>query len=232
MIKLIPPFEAVSPFARRRWWWTRWLDRWAAKRVLRAMIGKTDNMLSVRWLGQLIWQCPLDAWVIQEVIGALQPDVIVETGTFLGGSAYYYAGLCELLGHGQVISIDISPKGTIAHPRITYIQGSSVDPAIVAPVRAAMGRADRVLVILDSDHSERHVLAELEAYALGVPIGSYILIQDACIDTFDIFKVARPGPTGAIRQFMAAHPQFVRDRELEERYVMTVHPGGWWRRVS
>jgi cephalosporin hydroxylase len=230
-MSLIPSFEARSPFARRRWWWTRQIDRWAAKRVLRAMIGKTDNMLSVRWLGQQIWQCPLDAWVIQEVIGELRPDLIVETGTFFGGSAYYYAGLCELLGHGHVISIDCAPKATIPHPRIRYITGSSVDPAIVAQVGEVMGSADRLLVILDSDHSEPHVLAELQAYAPWVPVGSYILIQDACIDTFEIFKIARPGPAGAIRRFMAANLQFVRDIELEERYVMTVHPWGWWQRV-
>jgi cephalosporin hydroxylase len=231
-MKFIPPLESRSPFARRRWWWTRWLDRWAAKRVLRAMIGKTDNMLSVRWLGQPIWQCPMDAWVIQEVIGELRPDVIVETGTFLGGSAYYYAGLCELLGHGEVISIDINPKGTIAHPRITYVNGSSIDPEIVAQVGQKLRSAACALLILDADHSQPHVFAELKAYAPAMPVGSYILIQDACIDTFEIFKADRPGPAGAIHQYMAANPQFVRNRELEERYVMTFHPWGWWQRVS
>jgi hypothetical protein len=122
-------------------WVARYLDQRASRRVLQAIIMKTNDVETVRWLGQPIWQYPLDAWIIQEVVGELKPDIVVETGTYLGGSAYFFACLCDLLGQGEVISIDIAARGTIPHPRITYLQGSSTDPAIVGSVAQRIPKA-------------------------------------------------------------------------------------------
>lgn len=211
-----------------------YLDRLAARRVLEAMIRRTHNFEATRWLDRPIWQFPLGAWVIQEFIGTTRPDVIVETGTYRGGSAYFYACLCDLLEHGEVISIDIAPRGTVPHPRITYVQRSSVDRGTVAYVadRLRLAGADSVLVVLDSDHSEDHVRRELEAYAPLVPVGSYLHVQDGCIDELPSLKADRPGPKRAIRAFLAAHPEFVRDTEIEYRYVLSFHPCGWLKRIA
>jgi cephalosporin hydroxylase len=223
-----------SPFARPNNRLTRALDRWAARRVLRAMIGKTENLFTVRWLGKQMWQCPIDAWVMQEVISEQRPDLIIETGTFMGGSAYYFGCLCELLNHGEVISIDIAARETIPHPRVTYIADSSVSDRVITQLKDHIEQiqARKILIVLDSDHSEAHVSQELELYSKLVPVGCYLMVQDACIDEYAVFAVDRPGPGPAIRKFLAHQTQFVRDRELENRYVVTFHPMGWLRRVA
>ena len=209
-----------------------YLDRAASRRVLQALIRRTNDVDTVRWLGRQTWQYPLDAWVIQEAISELRPDIIVETGTHRGGSAFFYASLFDLLGHGEVVTIDIDAKETIPHPRITYLTGSSTDSALISEVEARIGSIEgkRALVILDSDHSQEHVAAELEAYAPLVPVGSYIHVQDGCIDELPVFGKHK-GPKRAAQGFLEVHPEFERDTQLERRYVMTAHPYGWLRRT-
>jgi cephalosporin hydroxylase len=208
------------------------LDERAIRRVMQAFVRHTSDAQTVEWLGRQIWQYPMDAWLIQEVISTLRTELVVETGTYRGGSAFFYATIFDLLGHGQVVTIDIDALETIPHDRITYLSGSSVDPAVVARVRELAGATEsgRVLVVLDSDHSAPHVRAELEAYADIVPIGSYIHVQDGCIDELPIFGKIE-GPRAASKDFLREHPEFVRDLELERRFLMTGHPWGWLRRV-
>jgi cephalosporin hydroxylase len=212
----------------------QFIDRHAANRVLEAMIAKTNDVETVTWLGRPIWQYPLDAWLVQEMIAQLQPDLIVETGTCLGGSAFFFGSLCDLMGRGEVISIDIAARGTMPHPRVTYIAGSSTDQAIVSRVaeRIQTIAAKSVLIMLDSDHSEAHVRQELESYSALIPVGSYFYVQDGCIDELQCFQDGRPGPVAAVKSFLSAHPEFMRDTEAEFRYVMTAHPYGWLKRIS
>ena len=126
--------------------------------------------------GQPVLKCPLDLWLYQEILHALRPAVIVETGTAFGGSALYLASICDLLGTGRVITIDIAnrPKRPV-HSRISYVTGSSVDPEIVERVRTDVGSESPVMVLLDSDHGRDHVLAEIEAYAPLITRGSYLI---------------------------------------------------------
>ncbi len=78
------------------------------------------------------------------------------------------------------------------HPRITYLGGrSSTDPDVVAEVRAR-AEGKRTLVILDSDHSQAHVEAELAEYAPLVPVGCYVIVEDSNIG--QIRKDLLPGP--------------------------------------
>lgn len=210
-----------------------YLDRRAARRVLESIIAKTNDVKTVHWLGRPIWQYPLDLWIIQEMIAEQKPDLVVETGTHLGGSAYFFANICDLLDHGQIISIDIAAQGTMPHPRITYVQSSSTDPAIIRRVANRIREigARKILIMLDSDHSEQHVRQELEVYAPLVPVGSFIHVQDGCIDELRCLQDGRPGPVPAVKSFLNDHPQFIRDTGVELRYVMTAHPYGWLRRV-
>ena len=141
--------------------------------------------------------------------------------------------MCDLLQHGEVISIDSAPEETILHPRVSYYTGSSAAPDIVARVKKRLQeqRAGSALIILDSDHTSDYVRRELEAYAPLVPLGSLIHVQDGCIDELPCFRFARPGPKHGIKAFLKAHPEFIRDIELERRYAMTFHPYGWLKRV-
>lgn len=199
----------------------------------RSLIRKTSNFGSTTWLGHPIWQNLLDLWTIQETIAEVRPTLLVETGTNRGGSSMFYAHLFDLLGRGEVITIDVEKMHDLTHPRITHLLGSSTSSEIVEEVRARAARsvAGNVLVILDSDHSAAHVSAELEAYASLVTPGSYCLVQDGVIDTLGAFRRYRPGPLPAIRDFVRNHPEFVIDEERCQRYLITHHPAGWLKRV-
>ncbi len=207
------------------------------RRLDRAAVGRAHDVLyesdawtEATWLGAQALKNPLDLWIYQEIVVETKPELIVETGTYRGGSALYLASLCDLLGRGEVVSIDIEPMRDDypEHPRITYLAGrSSTDPAVVEEVRArAEGRA--ILVILDSDHSQGHVEAELAAYASLVPVGCYLIVEDSNIG--QIRKDLMPGPLEAIENFLAGTDEFVIDR-AREKFLITFNPSGYLRRV-
>ncbi|HZN36321.1 MAG TPA: CmcI family methyltransferase [Pirellulaceae bacterium] len=203
----------------------------AAEAFFADLVRKTDNFGRITWLGQPIWQNVLDLWTIQETIAEIRPELLIECGTNRGGSSLFFAHLMDLLGQGLIITIDVEKMHKLSHPRITYLLGSSTAPEIVAEVQArASGTRGPVLVILDSDHSEAHVAAELAVYAPLVTRGSYCLVQDGVIDTLPMMAGARPGPLPAIDQFVAAHPEFEIDHERCERFIVSHHPRGWLRR--
>ena len=203
------------------------------------------------WLGRPIIQYPQDIVAMQELIWAVQPDVIVETGIAHGGSLILYASLLELNAacggpqDARVVGVDIDIRAhnraaIEAHPmsrRITMIEGSSLDPAVIARVAdAAMGRG-RVLVCLDSNHTHAHVLAELEAYAPLTSVGSYCVVFDTIIEDLPagIFpdRPWGPGdnPRTAVREYLESHPEFEIDRRMEDKLLVTVAPGGYLQRI-
>jgi cephalosporin hydroxylase len=167
------PLSSAEAFAEISRVWLK--SGWYAKHVY-----------SFTWLGRPIIQLPEDLVRIQEVIYRIRPEVVIETGIAHGGSLVFYASLLKLLGGGQAIGVDVEIRphnraAIEAHelfPLITLIEGSSTAPAVIDQVRAHVGAGKRVLVILDSDHTKRHVLAELEAYAPLVSVGSYIIATD------------------------------------------------------
>ena len=218
------------------------LARWGYRRFLSApvrwlffhdLIAQTNNFSSAKWLGQPIWQNVLDLWVIQETISEIKPALLIECGTNRGGSSLFYAHLFDLIGQGQVVTVDVEKMHDLSHPRITYLIGSSTSPGTVAAIRALVERATGpVMVVLDSDHHEEHVRAELECYAPLVTPGSYCLVQDGVIDSLFIFRQDRPGPVPAIVRFLQDHPEFTVDDERSKRFLITHHPKGWLRRTS
>lgn len=212
----------------------RWFDdRVVRKLGLSAFDRRTDNARTVRWFGHDIRQNPADAWTLQEIITDRQVDFVVECGTLRGGSAFYLASLLDLLGRGEVVSIDVAPEATVPHPRITYLTGSSTDAAIVDDVRGRIGSAGarEPLVILDSDHSADHVLAELRMWAGVVPVGGYIVVQDGVVDELRRFRRDRPGPLVAIERFLTEDDRFVVDEERSGKLLFHYSPKGCLRRV-
>lgn len=197
----------------------------------RELLNKTRNFEHTTWLGHPIWQNTLDLWTIQETIAEVRPSLLIETGTNRGGSSLFYAHLLDLLGHGEIITIDLGKLHGLSHPRITYLFGSSTSDDVVAKVRERVaGCTGPVMVILDSDHAEAHVRRELECYAGFVTSGSYCLVQDGVIDVMDVMRAGRPGPLPAIEQFLASTSDFTLDTERCERFLITHHPKGWLRR--
>lgn len=204
----------------------------AAETFFTDLIRHTNNFGRITWLGQPIWQNVLDLWTIQETIAEVRPSLLVECGTNRGGSSLFYAHLLDLLGGGEIVTIDVERMHSLTHPRITYLLGSSTAPEIVAQVRERAARASGpIFVILDSDHSQAHVAAELAAYAPLVTSGSYCLVQDGVIDTLPMMTGARPGPLPAIDEFAAAHPEFAIDHDRCQRFLISHHPRGWLKRL-
>lgn len=200
---------------------------------------RRQTWLNTRFLGTGILKNPLDLWIYQELLHEVQPDVIIETGTKYGGSASYLARLCDLMGKGRVITVDIQlPPHTTEemmpkHPRISYVRGSSTDPVTVDQVKQQIQPDDTVVVILDSDHERKHVYAELQAYADLVRPGSYVIVEDTCIDAGVITKFPShyEGPLPAVMDFLADRKDFEIDKS-REKFFFTKNPSGYLRRIS
>jgi cephalosporin hydroxylase len=211
--------------------WARTGRRPVARIYRNDLIDKTDNFARTTWLGTPILQNVLDLWTIQETISEVRPALLIEIGTYVGGSALFYAHLMDLLGHGRVLTIDVARLHSLDHPRIEFVQGDSVSDPVVGRARAAADEAGGpVMVILDGDHSRDHVARELELYAPLVTPGSLLLSQDGVVDESPFFREFRPGPRAANREFLRRHPEFEHDRERNDRFLVTYHPLGWLRR--
>lgn len=203
------------------------------------------------WLGRPVIQLPEDMIRIQEVIYRVKPDVIIETGVAHGGSLIYYASLCKATDCGRVIGIDIEIRphnrsAIKAHPLASYItlvEGSSVAPEVVSRVKGMIRPNERVLVLLDSNHTKAHVLAELNAYAPLVSADSYIVATDGIMAAV----AGRPGskpswhwdnPSEAARDFAAAHPEFILEEprflfnEGKIKQQLTHWPSAYLRRAA
>jgi cephalosporin hydroxylase len=211
-----------------------------------------DNkyVYSFTWMGRPIIQLPDDLVRLQEVIYALKPDVIIETGIAHGGSLIFYASLCKAMERGRVIGIDIeirphNRKAIEAHelfPLITLIEGSSIESAVVEKVKSLVRPDDRVLVLLDSCHTKAHVLAELNAYSPLVSKGSYLVAMDGIMEEMAGAPRTEPdwtwnNPRQAVLEFVQANTDFVIEEPplpFNEGSItarVTYWPGGFIKRV-
>jgi cephalosporin hydroxylase len=186
---------------------------------------------NTRWLGCPVLKCPLDLWVYQEILFETKPDLIIETGTYDGGSAYFLATLCDYLNRGSIITIDIDAKpNRPQHPRIQYWTASSVAAETTEKVRrAAEGR--QVMVILDSDHSQKHVARELAIYSELVSKGNYLIVEDTNLNGHPANPEHGPGPMEALDEFLKTDTRYRIDAS-REKFLMTCNPRGYLKRVA
>jgi cephalosporin hydroxylase len=183
------------------------------------------------WLGVEMEKYPTDLYVYQEIIYETKPDVLIEAGTYRGGSAYYYASLFDLLRRGRVITMDIEDQpDKPKHPRIEYLLLSSVSDEAVRHIRAEIKPEERVMVSLDSNHTAEHVFKELQIYAPMVSKGCYLVVEDTDINGHPVNPHFGPGPMEALNRFLAVNHDFEPDRS-RERVLLTVSPRGYLRRV-
>lgn len=186
--------------------------------------------MDTRWLGVLVFKNPFDLLIYQEIIHEVRPSLIVECGSNSGGSALFFATLCDLVGNGKVVSIDIEAKLRPSHSRLSYLTGSSVDPQIIGRVRDMVRPGDSVLMSLDSDHTKAHVLAEMRAYGPLVTVGSYMVVEDGNVNGHPVHPGHGPGPAEAIAEFLASDNTFAQDR-TREKFFMTFNPGGYLKKT-
>lgn len=180
----------------------------------------------VFWRGHQVAKCPMDLWVYQEILFETKPELLIETGSNIGGSAYFFASIFDMIGAGQVITVDKDayPNQPV-HPRIGYLTGDSVERDVVVAIRSAAEGQKSVMVVLDSLHTFEHVAMELAAYGNLVTPGCYLVVEDTAVDE----SWRKPAAKAAARDFLLAHSDFAID-ETREKHMMTLNPGGWIRR--
>jgi cephalosporin hydroxylase len=193
------------------------------------------------WLGLPVIQMPTDIIAMQELIWETKPQLIVETGIARGGSLALYATVLQIIGEGTVIGIDIdlrphNRQALTSHPlahRFRLIDGSSTDPTVVQQVRELAQDCERVMVVLDSNHTHEHVLAELEAYGSLVSPGQYLVVADTAIDEIPV-QAHRPrpwapgnSPLSAVNEWRTRHPEFDVDKVLEDKLLISSSRGGY-----
>ena len=208
------------------------VSRWITNRFHKLYYyRRAQTWRNTRWLGTDVLKCPLDLWIYQELLHEVQPDWIIETGTAFGGSASYLASLCDVLGRGQILTIDaLHREGRPQHPRIHYLCGLSTDREVLERVTDTISGARAVLVLLDSDHSYANVLAELRAYHGFVTPGSYCVVEDGNVGGHPVAREFGAGPLEAVRTFLAETDAFEVDR-AREKFYLTFNPSGYLRRV-
>jgi cephalosporin hydroxylase len=210
-------------------------------------VSKFEYSYHFTWMGIPIIQFPQDVMAIQEIIWSVKPDLIIETGVARGGSILFNASMLELIGgDGLVVGIDIdirehNRKEIEAHPmfkRVKMIEGSSVSQDVVTQVRTLAKGKKKILVILDSNHTHEHALAEMELYHDLVSIGSYLLVFDTIIEdmppTFSDGKPWNVGdnPKTAVHEFLKTHSNFIIEKEVQNKLLITVAPDGYLKRIK
>ncbi|MBJ8054168.1 cephalosporin hydroxylase family protein [Bacillus cereus] len=187
---------------------------------------------NTNWLGVPICKLPSDLFLYQEIIYELKPDLIIECGTFHGGSALYLASMLDLIGKGHVLTIDITPQpNRPSHDRITYLTASSVSVSAVQTIFSMRKPEDVILVILDSDHSKEHVSRELLLYKSIVTTGSYIIVEDTCINGNPILPDWGLGPMEAVEEFLAKNNNFIID-ETKHKFFISFNPNGFLKKIK
>ena len=225
--------------------------RKAAKDFMLQSVGARYSF-NFSWMGRPIIQYPQDLVAVQEIIWDVKPDLIIETGVAHGGSAVFFASLLELNAHfggpkdAEVWCVEIdlrthNREALVAHPmypRLRIFDGSSVDEKIALVIAEKAATCQRVMVILDSNHTHEHVLGELNLYAPLVSVGSYCVVFDTVIEDLDgVEFVDRPwgkgnNPKTAVAEFMKTNSDFIVDYAIDEKLLISAAPGGYLKRVK
>jgi cephalosporin hydroxylase len=191
------------------------------------------TLRETHWMGVRMLKNPLDSWIYQELIWRIQPEIILEIGSYIGGSTLYFANLLDLLGKGIVISVDIDrSQFKVEHPRICTITGDSGSPDVERHVfELSLGK--KVMISHDGAHGKEKVLDDLRRYSPLVSVGSYFVVEDGVFDLFSPFEGLggfADGPFDAINEFLKENSCFVPDLECE-RHVFTNNPMGFLKRT-
>ncbi len=194
----------------------------------------SEFIRSVSWMGVPALKMVTDLWIYQEILHRMRPDVVIEIGSHYGGSTLFIANMLDLIGHGEVVSVDISRAVfMVDHPRVTQVTGDSGDPAVVRRV-AEIVAGRTAMVVHDADHSRAAVARDLDLYADFVSPGHYLVIEDAVVDIYSPSRYRLrgigEGPLPAIRDFLARRGDAFTAEPLDQRFVMTASHFGYLRR--
>jgi len=181
-----------------------------------------------RWRGLQVIKTPMDMILYAEMMWECKPDWVIESGTFYGGSAMFFADMLKLTyGKGHVITIDIAPQLTEPHPMVEYIIGSSIDNEIVDRIKKIV-EGEKVMVVLDSDHHTEHVKKEISIYSKIVTVGQYMVVEDSYNPNRGWWA-----PKKAVDWFLKSTEDFIQEKKYDDKYLLnnsTLY--GWLRRIK
>jgi cephalosporin hydroxylase len=183
--------------------------------------------VDAQYANPTITKLPQDLDRYRAVIAADRPEVVVECGTQFGGSACWFAALGV-----DVVTVDIAPQADAAKScsdRITWVVGNSADPSVAGMVRG-FAEGHRVMVVLDSDHSAKHVAAEIRLYGPLVTPGCHLVVEDGICRWLPLFNQSG-SPLDAVEELLAGNPDWIRDEAVEALSPVSMFPGGWWTRA-
>ncbi len=199
------------------------------------------------WFGEPLLNLPQDMFAIQDIIWRTRPEFIIEVGVAWGGGMLFEATLLEMLGGQKVIGIDIfippdlrqrlSSHGKLSE-RLVLIEGSSIAAETLDQVKALLGGSRKVLVILDSYHTHEHVLNELRAYTPFIEKGQYVICGDTVVERIPPqLHRSRPwgpgnNPATAVKEFLSETNRFAVDEKIDQRLLLSCHPGGYLQAVK
>lgn len=198
------------------------------------------------WLGLPFIQMPQDMIATQEIIWETKPDVIIEAGIAWGGSVVFYASLLQLIGKGNVVAVDLNLYDHVADQIMSYpfsnrihlYKGSSTDPSVADKIRSHVTAGQKVMVILDSNHTHQHVLEELRSYGPLVTKGQYLIVSDTIVEDIPAQdhrpRAWGPGdnPKTALRQYMKECRRFEIDPYINDKLMLTYSPEGYCRCIA
>jgi len=181
-------------------------------------------------MGKSAMKFPLDAWIYQEIIHEVQPDVIMEIGNLYGGSTLFLANMLDLENKGKVIAIDIDHSHIdFEHKRINWITGDVNSQEVISKVRSLLKPDDKVIIIEDSSHTFDNTLEVLRNYCRFVSVGSYFIVEDG-VCKYPFIDGPKPGPYEATQEFLKNHQEFIVDKS-KGKFVLTYNPGGYLKRI-
>ena len=213
------------------------------------------------WLGLPAIQYPQDTVFLQELLWHAKPDLVIETGVARGGSLMLSATMLVLLELEKTRGVDLSGQGEPARvvgveialsdenrrlianhmlsPLITLVDGSSTDSDTLQQVRRVVSHASssNPFVVLDSNHSHDHVLAELNLYSEFLAVGGFMVVMDTVIEDLDprLHNPKRWGrgdnPMSAVAEFLSGKRNFVIDETFTEKLMFSAAPKGVLRRI-
>jgi cephalosporin hydroxylase len=193
------------------------------------------------WFGIPAWKLPMDMMIIQELIVRIKPRYIIETGTGHGGSAMFYASICELLGEGEIITVDIDLTKRVSNKwgnfewedRINFVHGGSTNPRVFDKIKKIIGKAKRNMVILDSYHTKEHVKKEMALYSPLVSVGSYMIVEDTHANGHPVpWEYDNDGPYEAVEDWLKFHGEYWEADYECEKHLLTFNPIGYLKRIK
>jgi cephalosporin hydroxylase len=166
----------------------------------------------------------------------LKPKHVIETGVARGGSLALSASLMEMVGNqSKVLGLDIqifphateALKSWIDRGEVQLVESDSTSLFAINAVKEFLGNTrEPVLLVLYSNHSHKHVLGELQALALMLPIGSVVIVADTIVEEMpkDYYQDRPWGPGNnpltAVKEFLDLNLDFQIDQRWSRRSLI------------